>query len=111
MLAETFQPLVVDDDEIALEAIGETPPGGHFFGGEHTLQRYRTAFYAPLVSDWSNFGQWTEAGSRDATQRANEAWKRALAEYEPPPLDDAIAAELEEFVERRTAEGGAPPES
>jgi trimethylamine--corrinoid protein Co-methyltransferase len=111
MLAETFQPLVVDDDEIALNAIGETPPGGHFFGGEHTLQRYRTAFYAPLVSDWSNFGQWTEAGARDATQRANETWKRALAEFEPPPLDDAIAAELEEFVERRTAEGGAPPES
>jgi len=111
MLAETFQPLVVDDDEIALDAIGETPPGGHFFGGEHTLQRYRTAFYAPLVSDWSNFGQWTEAGARDATQRANEAWKRALAEFEPPPLDDAIAAELEEFVERRTAAGGAPPES
>ena len=111
MLAETFQPLVVDDEEIGLDAIGETPPGGHFFGGEHTLQRYRTAFYEPLVSDWSNFGQWTEAGSRDATQRANETWKRVLAEFEPPPLDDAIAAELEEFVARRTAEGGAPPES
>src|SRR5262245_40119658 len=110
MLAETFQPLAVDEDEIALNAIADTPPGGHFFGGEHTLQRYRTAFYEPLVSDWSNYGQWTEAGSRDATQRANEIWKQALAEYEPPPLDEAIAAELEEFVARRTAEGGAPPE-
>ncbi len=111
MLAETFEPLVVDDEEIGLDAIGETPPGGHFFGGEHTLQRYRTAFYEPLVSDWSNFGQWTEAGSRDATQRANEVWKRVLSEFEPPPLDDAVAAELQEFVARRTAEGGAPPES
>jgi trimethylamine---corrinoid protein Co-methyltransferase len=111
MLAETFEPMTVDDDEIGLGAIEETPPGGHFFGGDHTLQRYRTAFYEPLVSDWSNFGQWTEAGARDATQRANETWKRALAEYEPPPLEDAIAAELEEFVERRAAEGGAPPES
>jgi trimethylamine---corrinoid protein Co-methyltransferase len=111
MLAETFEPLVVDDEEIGLDAIAETPPGGHFFGGEHTLQRYRTAFYEPLVSDWSNFGQWTEAGARDATQRANETWKRALAEFEQPPLDDGIAAELEEFVARRTAEGGAPPES
>jgi trimethylamine--corrinoid protein Co-methyltransferase len=111
MLAEAFEPLVVDDEEIGLDAIAGTAPGGHFFGGEHTLQRYRTAFYEPLVSDWSNFGQWTEEGSRDATRRANDAWKRALAEYEPPPLDDAIAAELEEFVARRTAEGGAPPES
>ena len=111
MLAEALQPLVVDDDEIGLDAIAATSPGGHFFGGEHTLARYRTAFYEPLVSDWANFGQWTEEGARDATTRANEVWKRVLAEFEPPPLDDAIAAELAEFVERRTAEGGAPPES
>lgn len=111
MLAETFQPLVVDDAEVGVEVIGETAPGGHFFGGRHTLERYRTAFYEPLVSDWSNYGQWVEAGSRDATQRANETWKRVLAEFEPPAMDDAIAAELHEFVERRIAEGGAPPES
>jgi len=111
MLAETFAPVVVEEAEIGLDAIAETPPGGHFFGGEHTLQRYRTAFYEPLVSDWSNFGQWTEMGARDATQRANDVWKRVLAEFEPPPLDDAIAAELDEFVARRTSEGGAPPES
>jgi trimethylamine--corrinoid protein Co-methyltransferase len=111
MVAEAFQPLVVDEDEIALDAIASTPPGGHFFGGAHTLERYRTAFYAPLVSDWSNYGQWTEAGARDATVRANEVWKRVLAEWEAPPIDDAVAAELEEFVARRTAEGGAPPES
>ncbi len=111
MLAEIFQPLVVDDDEIGLSTIAETAPGGHFFGGEHTLARYRTAFYEPIVSDWANFGQWTEEGARDATVRANEVCKQVLAEFEPPPLDDAIAAELDEFVERRTAEGGAPPES
>ena len=111
MVAETFQPLVVDDEEIGLGTIAETAPGGHFFGGAHTLARYRTAFYEPLVSDWANYGQWTEEGSRDATTRANETWKRILAEFEPPPLDDAIAAELDEFVARRTAEGGAPPES
>ena len=111
VLAESFQPVVVDDEEIGLDAIAETPPGGHFFGGAHTLQRYRTAFYEPLVSDWSNYGQWTEAGSRDATQRANETWKRILAEFDPPPLDEAIAEELGEFVARRTAEGGAHPES
>ncbi len=111
MLAEALQPLVVDDEEIGLDAIAATPPGGHFFGGAHTLARYRTAFYEPIVSDWTNFGQWTEEGSRDATTRANETWKRALADYEPPPLDTAIAAELTEFVDRRTAAGGAPPES
>ena len=111
MVAETFRPIVVDDAEIALDAIAVTPPGGHFFGGAHTLERYRTAFYEPLVSDWSNFGQWTESGSLDATRRANTIWKRVIEEFEPPPLDEAIAAELTEFVERRKQEGGALPES
>ncbi|MFN8223429.1 MAG: trimethylamine methyltransferase family protein [Gaiellales bacterium] len=111
MVAETFRPVVVDEAELALDAIAETPPGGHFFGGAHTLERYRTAFYEPLVSDWANFGQWTEAGAIDATRRANAIWKRALEEFQQPPLDDAIAAELAEFVERRRREGGALPES
>ena len=111
MIAEAFRPIVVDDAEIALDAIAETPPGGHFFGGAHTLERYRTAFYEPLVSDWSNFGQWTESGSHDATWRANKIWKRVVEEFEPPPLDTAIAAELDEFVARRKREGGALPES
>ena len=86
--------------QMLADAIAETSPGGHFFGGAHTLARYRTAFYEPLVSDWANFGQWTEEGSRDATQRANEIWKQILAEFEPPPIDAAIAAELDEFVAR-----------
>ena len=33
-----------------------------------------------------------------------------LNEHEQPPIDDAIVAELDDFVARRTAEGGAAPE-
>ncbi|MDH4117733.1 MAG: trimethylamine methyltransferase family protein [Acidimicrobiia bacterium] len=110
-VAESFRPVAVTDDEIGLGAIAEVQPGGHFFGGTHTLERFQTAFYEPLVSDWSNYGQWTEAGGLDATQRANAIWKRTLAEFEAPPIDETVAAELAAFVERRTREGGAPPES
>jgi hypothetical protein len=31
-----------------------------------------------------------------------------LAEYNPPPFDEARLAELTEFVERRRSEGGVP---
>ncbi|MDX1449511.1 MAG: trimethylamine methyltransferase family protein [Acidimicrobiia bacterium] len=41
-----------------------------------------------------------------AETRANQIWKRALSEYEAPPVDDAIRSELQDFVGRRTAEGG-----
>ncbi|MGI9610932.1 MAG: trimethylamine methyltransferase family protein, partial [Acidimicrobiia bacterium] len=81
-------------------------PGGHFFGAAHTLQRYESAFYPPLLSDWNNFETWQEAGSETAEVRANRLWKQALEMYEAPPLPDDRAAELEEFVAKRTEEGG-----
>ena len=37
--------------------------------------------------------------------RATTAWKELLAAYDPPSLDDAIRAELEDYVARRKAEG------
>jgi len=109
--AEIFQPLNSSDSELAFEAIANVEPGTHFFGCDHTMERYQTAFYEPLVSDWSNYGQWTDNGSLTATQRANGIWKKILKEFQPPPMDTAIFDEIQAFVERRTQEGGAPVDS
>jgi len=106
--AEIFDPLASGDAELAYEAIAAVEPGGHFFACEHTIERYQTAFYEPLVSDWSNFGQWTDNGSLTATQRANGIWKQVLQEFEAPSLEQARNDELQAFIERRSAEGGAP---
>ena len=108
MVSEFLQPLIVDDDTMGVEAMAEVGPGGHFFGADHTLARYSTAFYQPLISDWRNFQQWQEAGSPQAAGKANRLWKQALAEYEMPPLDAAIAEEIDAFVAKRTEEGGEP---
>jgi trimethylamine--corrinoid protein Co-methyltransferase len=101
MIAEYLQPIVIDDDTLALEAIADVGPGGHFFGSPHTIQRYERAFYSPMVSDWRNFETWAESGSVDATHRANRIWKQLVAEYEQPPLDPAIDEALVDHVERR----------
>ena len=50
----------------ALDAIREVGPGGHFFGVEHTQQRFRTAFHRPMISDWRNYETWDEAGRPEA---------------------------------------------
>jgi trimethylamine--corrinoid protein Co-methyltransferase len=104
MMAEYLQPIVVDDDSLGLDAIAAVGPGGHFFGSPHTMERYETAFYSPLVSDWRNFETWFEAGAVDATQRAHVIWKELLEHSESPVLDPAIDEELTAFVARRTAE-------
>lgn len=107
-LAYYHQPVSVTDDDLAVEAIREVGPNGHFLGCEHTQQRYKTAFYSPFLSDWSNFEQWQQNGSVTAVQRANRIWKKVLEAYQPPPMDPAIREELEAFVEWRKKEGGAP---
>ncbi len=110
MIAESLSPIEVNDAELALDAITDVGPGGHFFGTQHTLDRFATAFYEPLVFSRANFEQWTEEGSQRADERATAVWARVLAEFEPPPLDDGVRAAMAAFVERRTAEGGAAPD-
>jgi trimethylamine--corrinoid protein Co-methyltransferase len=110
MLAEALQPLVVDESSLALDAISDVGPGGHFFGTQHTLDRFATAFYEPLVFSRANFEQWTDAGSKRTDERATTVWEDVLARYAPPPLDDGVRAALTDFVERRIAEGGADPD-
>jgi trimethylamine---corrinoid protein Co-methyltransferase len=105
-MGEFMQPLIVDDETLAFDAINEVGPGGHFFGVGHTLARYETAFYSPILSDWRNFESWREAGALTAAQRANAIWKQLLADYQPPPLDPAVDEALKDFVERRKREGG-----
>ena len=108
MVLEFIKPLDMSEAALGFDAIREVGPGGHFFGAQHTLSRYADAFYAPLISDWRNFQQWTAAGQPVAWQRANALWKQALAEYREPPMDEAIAEELDAFVARRIEEGGQP---
>ena len=104
MMAEFVEPLVVNEETLAIEAMREVQPGGHYFGTSHTMERYDSAFYSPVVSDWTNFENWKEAGGLDAAQRANAIWKQAINDYEQPPLDPAVLEELEEYVERRKRE-------
>ena len=104
--AEILKPVEFSDDDLAVDAIKGVEPGGHFFGTAHTLARYETAFYRPLLSDWSNFESWTEAGGRDATRRATDIWKKLLAESVPPPLDPAVRDAIDAYIARRAAELG-----
>ncbi len=104
LMAEYLVPIEVNEDTLAVEAIKDVGPGGHFFGAAHTLDRYETAFYSPMLSDWRNFETWEEAGSIDTTRRANAIWKRLLSDYEQPPLDDAVEEALVAYVEKRKEE-------
>jgi trimethylamine--corrinoid protein Co-methyltransferase len=94
------------DNGLALQTMLDSGPGQHFLGSAHTLANFETAFWRSHLSDNNSFEQWELEGSRDAAMRANQLWKQALREYQAPPLDAAIDAEISEWVERR--KGGSP---
>ncbi len=105
-----FDPMITSTNEqdVAFDAIKEVGNDGHFFGIQHTQDRYSDAFYQPFLSDWRNFEAWEAAGGVWTAERAHKKYKTILNEFEAPYIDDSIKEELEDFVARRKSEGGAP---
>lgn len=96
--------LDVSDEAMARDAYSEVAAGGHFLGCGHTMRNYQTAFYEPKLSDSENVESWEEAGSHDMRSRANARVKLMLAEYQPPPIEDATREALEAYVAKRKEE-------
>ncbi|MDI3335428.1 trimethylamine methyltransferase family protein [Defluviimonas aestuarii] len=95
-------------DEIAIDTIAEVGAEGHYFGCQHTQDRYTTAFYQPIASDWRNYEAWQLDGAVWTAERAHRIFKSIIAEFEAPPMDAGAQEELKAFVDRRKSEGGAP---
>jgi len=105
LMAE-FTPLQIDEASLAFDAHTEVGAGGHFLGAMHTMERFRTCFYRPILSSSENFDRWTRNGSKDAAARARDIYTKKLEEYVAPPIDEDIRIELEAYVVRRRAELG-----
>jgi trimethylamine--corrinoid protein Co-methyltransferase len=93
--------LPVDDNALALDAFREVGPGKHFFGCQHTLKNYETAFWDSGLADNNSFEQWRDAGEKTLTQRAHAQWRAMLRAYEPPPIDAAVDEALLDFIARK----------
>ncbi len=101
MMATFAKGVDLSENGQAMDALRENEPAEHFLGTAHTLANFETAFYRSDIADNNSYEQWDEDGRLDAGTRANGLWKERLAAYEPPPLDDAIDAELLDFIARK----------
>ena len=108
-LAEMATPPETDPDSLGWDALVDVEPGGHFFATQHTMDRYATAFYEPLVADLTNFGTWAEAGGKSSDNRATAIWQGLLETYRPPAGSADRAARLTDYIANGKAKGGARP--
>ena len=111
MVAELCADGTPDSPQVNLDALAEVAPGGHFFTAAHTMSRYQTEFYEPLVADWANFGTWTDGGAKTASQRATGIWKDIVSRDAGLGHDRARIGAIQDFIAARPAAGGALPES
>lgn len=112
MVAELCAGKKAGEDEIGFaNALAHVLPTGHFFSAPQTMQRYDREFYQPIVHDYANFGTWTDRGARDTTTRATDVWQAILAQPSPPMTAPDRMQALHAFIDKRSAAGGAPPES
>src|SRR2546423_4318228 len=106
MLRHEFRPLEVDESALAFDAHVEVGHGGHFLRAAHTMERLRSCFYRPLLSSSDNHERRLRTGGHDSAARAAEICRATLEGYQAPPMDDAVRAELDEFVAIRRKELG-----
>jgi trimethylamine--corrinoid protein Co-methyltransferase len=105
-MMEFLTPIDLAPAEFGFEAMERTPTGGHFFGDQHTLDRYENAFYSPMLSDWQNHGAWSDSGSLTATERATAVWQLALEEYQEPVLPEDRREALDRYIADRKQQIG-----
>ncbi|MGG7565014.1 trimethylamine methyltransferase family protein [Rhodovulum sp. DZ06] len=93
----------LSENGLALDAIREVGPGGHYLGCAHTQNNFQDAFWRSETFDNKPFETWSEEGARDTSQMAADRVKKMLGDYEAPPLDPAIAEALRDYVAQRKA--------
>lgn len=87
------QDIAFDDDALALEAIADVGPGGHFLGHRHTREHMRDAVVRGVTHQFAADGSYRDA-LEVARERALELW----CHYEPVPLPEDVVAELGRIV-------------
>ena len=104
MVSRVMAGMDVSDEALGVGAYGGDAPGSTFLDHPHTLERYRDAFFESDMFDSRSFEQWRDDGSLDASVRANMALNTMLADYQAPPIDEAIDEALLDFMARRKDE-------
>jgi trimethylamine--corrinoid protein Co-methyltransferase len=96
ILESMFKGIVVDDDTLAVDVIGEVGPGGNFLSQKHTRKNMRKR-WQPSLMDRRPFEAW-EKDKSGAREWAREKAQKILNEYKPEPLEHVLKKELNSII-------------
>jgi trimethylamine--corrinoid protein Co-methyltransferase len=101
MMRNYTRKIEISKDTLAYDVVTKVGAGGHFLAEPHTLERCRTEFWQPNLSDRSGIEAWWGGDQMDTAARAHQRWQTLVEEHEVPELDEAIAKELNAYVESK----------
>jgi trimethylamine--corrinoid protein Co-methyltransferase len=88
----------VDRGTLALEAIAEVGPGGHYMTHDHTYRYMRAVQWRPTILNRYGRDKWLAEGSLDIAERARRKALHLLETHQVPDLDPAVAAQADELI-------------
>jgi trimethylamine--corrinoid protein Co-methyltransferase len=87
------QGIEIDEEQLAVEVIGQGARQGHFLTHPHTLRHLRSTQWRPGIICRRGHERWLEEGGTTLLDRAHEHMTHILAAHQPTPLPaDAWAA-------------------
>lgn len=103
-IRHALRDLVVDDDTLALECIGEIGPGGNFLGHQHTFQKFRKELWHSNLFDHNNWEQWEQKGKKDIRAAAMDKVRAMLETSAEPMLSADVEAAIDDIAKKATAD-------
>jgi trimethylamine--corrinoid protein Co-methyltransferase len=94
MNKRVWRGLEFNEDNLALDEIAATGPGGSYMGSKHTKARMKTTAVLPRLANREMRAQWQDAGRPEIHVRALAEARRILARPNPAVWDDALDATI-----------------
>jgi trimethylamine--corrinoid protein Co-methyltransferase len=97
-LKKLIKPVEFTDDAFAMEMIKELGTSANYMLQLHTVDRCRTEFFRPDLSNQQIHSEWFEMEHRDLTLRAGVLLKKRLAGYTMPEIGPQLEKDLSQYV-------------
>jgi trimethylamine--corrinoid protein Co-methyltransferase len=101
MCRRFMEGIPVNENTLAMEAIGRAKSRGGFIDDDHTLENWREAQYQPKRLDRMQYDVWESSGKLDLYDRLNEEANQILASHVPEPKPPDVIEKIRNILKRR----------
>jgi trimethylamine--corrinoid protein Co-methyltransferase len=100
MMRRMRRGIVVNDETLALEVIGEAGLKGDFLSHLHTMKHFSEIQWRPALMNRAGFDRWKQGGSKSLLERTREKLQKILETHQPVRIPEEKAGTISELVER-----------